>query len=54
MFSADPDAVLSIMARDKKNRNGKWNLVLPSAIGTAQVVHGVDPDDCRMILEQIL
>ena len=53
-FSADPDAVLSIMARDKKNRNGKWNLVLPSAIGTAQVVHGVDPDDCRMILEQIL
>ena len=42
------------MARDKKNRNGKWNLVLPVSIGSARVVRDVNPDDCRKMLEQIV
>ena len=53
-FTFDPEAVLSVMARDKKNRNGKWNLVLPVSIGSARVVRDVNPDDCRKMLEQIV
>ena len=43
--------VMEIMAHDKKNRGGGFTLALPRAIGRGEVVRGVDPAECRAILE---
>ena len=40
-FAADPEQLVALTAKDKKNRGGTRSFVLPAAIGTANIVHDV-------------
>jgi len=40
-FTADPEQLVALTAKDKKNRSGNRNYVLPTAIGNATVVRDV-------------
>ncbi len=44
------DALLAIMARDKKTLGGRLRFVLPSRIGHVELVDGVDPALVRRVL----
>lgn len=48
--SFDPDLLLTIMGRDKKTLHGGLRFVLPSEIGSVDVVAGVDPAVVKRIL----
>jgi 3-dehydroquinate synthase len=45
-----PSEILKVMLRDKKTRNGRLRLVLPSRIGKAEVVSGVPEKIIREVL----
>jgi 3-dehydroquinate synthase len=47
----DPDKILEAMMHDKKVRHGKLRFVLPSRMGSVELVDDVDPDDIRAALE---
>jgi len=47
----DPDKILSAMMHDKKVQHGKLRFVLPSRLGSVELVGDVDPDDVRAALE---
>ena len=44
------DALLDIMARDKKTVGGRLRFVLPTCIGHVELVAGIDPAAVRAIL----
>jgi 3-dehydroquinate synthase len=44
------DALLDIMARDKKTVSGRLRFVLPTRIGHVELVAGIDPAAVRAIL----
>lgn len=46
----DSEILLAIMGRDKKTLDGRLRFVLPSRIGSVDVVDGVDADTVRRIL----
>jgi 3-dehydroquinate synthase len=48
--SADHDALLDAMARDKKSQAGKLRFVLPTCLGHVELVGDVSPDDARAAL----
>ena len=48
------DALMKLMARDKKVQRGKLNLILARGIGAARVVHDVDPREVRAFLAEKL
>ncbi len=47
----DPDKILSAMMHDKKVQHGKLRFVLPSRLGSVELVDDVDPEDIRAALE---
>ncbi len=47
---ASPDALLAIMARDKKALGGRLRFVLPDRIGRVELVSDVDPSLVRQVL----
>ena len=47
----DPDGLLAVMARDKKNMHGQLRFVLPSRLGHVELVDGVQPADARAALQ---
>ncbi len=47
----DPDGLLAVMARDKKNVHGQLRFVLPSRLGHAELVDGVQSADARAALQ---
>jgi 3-dehydroquinate synthase len=47
----DPNKILEAMMHDKKVRHGKLRFVLPSRMGSVELVDDVDPDDIRAALE---
>jgi len=48
------DALLDIMARDKKTVGGRLRFVLPTRIGHVELVDGIDPAAVRSILDKHL
>jgi 3-dehydroquinate synthase len=48
------DALLNIMARDKKTVGGRLRFVLPTRIGHVELVDGIDPAAVRSILAKNL
>jgi 3-dehydroquinate synthase len=51
---ADADALLALMAQDKKVKRGKLTFILLRAIGEATIVEDVDPANIRAFLRQKL
>ncbi|MBI5261036.1 MAG: 3-dehydroquinate synthase [Bradyrhizobium sp.] len=51
---ADADALMALMAQDKKVKRGKLNLILLRGIGQATIVEDVDPASIRAFLQQKL
>jgi 3-dehydroquinate synthase len=49
--SLDPGKILSAMMRDKKVQHGKLRFVLPSRMGSVELVSDVSPDDIRAALD---
>ena len=49
----DSRQVLDAMMHDKKSQNGHLRLVLPSRLGQAELVGGVNQDDVRAILPKV-
>ncbi|MGA2798286.1 MAG: 3-dehydroquinate synthase [Thermoguttaceae bacterium] len=47
----DPDKILSAMMHDKKVQHGKLRFVLPSRLGSVELVDDVHTDDIRAALE---
>ncbi len=47
----DPERILSAMMHDKKVQHGKLRFVLPSRLGSVELVEDVRPDDVRTVLE---
>ena len=48
--SFDPELLLAIMGRDKKTLDGRLRFVLPSRIGSVNIVENIDADAVRRIL----
>ncbi len=48
----EPDKILSAMMHDKKVQHGKLRFVLPSRMGSVDLVDDVDPEDIRAALEE--
>jgi 3-dehydroquinate synthase len=46
------DKILSAMMHDKKVQHGKLRFVLPSSLGSVELVGDVDPNDVRAALEE--
>jgi 3-dehydroquinate synthase len=46
----DPEALLAVMARDKKVEHGQLRFVLPTRIGHVELVGGISADDVRAVL----
>ena len=44
-FSAEPEELVALTAKDKKHRGGTRSFVLPTGIGSATVVHDVRDDE---------
>lgn len=51
LASADPDAMLPVMMRDKKVAHGKLRFILPSEIGVVELVGGIDEAAVRQAIE---
>ena len=51
---ADADALLALMAQDKKVKRGKLTFILMEAIGRAVIAPDVDPALVRSFLQQKL
>ncbi len=49
--SADPDAMIPVMMRDKKVAHGKLRFILPSEIGVVELVGGIDEGAVRKAIE---
>ena len=50
--AADPEALLSVMARDKKTHAGRLRFVLPSRLGAVELVADVPIEEVRAALEK--
>ena len=50
----DADALMELIAQDKKVRRGKLTFILVRGIGTAFVARDVDPGEVRAFLAQKL
>jgi 3-dehydroquinate synthetase len=48
---ADADALLALMAQDKKVRRGKLTFILLEAVGRAVIARDVDPSKVRDFLQ---
>jgi 3-dehydroquinate synthetase len=48
---ADADALMALMAQDKKVRRGKLTFILLEAVGRAVIVKDVDPSRVRDFLQ---
>ncbi|HPY91255.1 MAG TPA: 3-dehydroquinate synthase, partial [Lentisphaeria bacterium] len=48
------EAVLAAMRLDKKNRDGRLRLVLPTGIGRASIAKNVADDDVLAALREVL
>jgi len=46
----DPENLLAIMGRDKKTEGGRLRFVLPSRLGSVELVDGIEPSLVRQIL----
>jgi 3-dehydroquinate synthase len=53
-FTADAKALVTITAKDKKNRSGARSFVLPTSIGTAIVVRDVSEAELLIAAEKIV
>jgi 3-dehydroquinate synthase len=53
-FAADPKMLVAITAKDKKNRSGERNFVLPTSIGTAIVVRDVSEAELLAAAQKIV
>ena len=51
LASADPDAMIPVMRRDKKVAHGELRFVLPSRIGAVELVSGIDEDAVGKAIE---
>ena len=51
---AECEAILDFMEADKKGRDGKLRLVLPSGIGKAAITDGIDRETLRIILMEMV
>ena len=49
--SADPDAMIPVMMRDKKVAHGKLRFILPSEIGVVELVGGIDERAVRNAIQ---
>jgi 3-dehydroquinate synthase len=50
MPTADPDALLDVMTRDKKAESGRLRFVLPTRLGHVELIGDVREDDARAAL----
>lgn len=48
---ADSEQMLSVMKRDKKSAHGRLRLILPSRLGTVELVDGIDAASIREAIE---
>ena len=51
LAEADPDAMLPVMMRDKKVAHGKLRFILPTEIGTVELVGGIEESAVRRAIE---
>ncbi|MES2390099.1 MAG: 3-dehydroquinate synthase [Acidobacteriota bacterium] len=53
-FTADPAHLVELTAKDKKNRSGNRNFILPTTIGEATVVRDVTVDELTLTAERMM
>ncbi len=53
-FTADPENLVALTAKDKKNRGGLRSFVLPTGIGSATVVHDVGDRELLQAAQAII